>query len=168
MEPESEPYNRGPAKVHTYLYPHAMDCLVVFVPIDHSPTSIVVRVLHDGHVQALAIVAVCLMIVRHIPLLRADRASDWSHVWLHMVGLCLAQVRISGLMRSRLEIVWTVAIVVFSIVASATLSAILYAKLLTDEMCPKIETLDELGRSGMTVYVAQTITDIGGWYSNLE
>lgn len=53
MKPANETGHSSSSAAYVSLDPHSFDCLVVIVPQNQRSTSVIVRVLRDGHVQAI-------------------------------------------------------------------------------------------------------------------
>lgn len=63
---------------------------------------------------------------------------------------------------------WTVGLLVFSVTAIATLSAVIYQKLITDQSLEPIRTMKDLAESDITIYIADLYFEIGSWNEMIE
>lgn len=177
MQPASATHRSSdPPATYVDLDPHDFDCLVVIVPLDHRRTSVIGRMLHDGHVQAIGFAAIGYVLV--LQQLQGAWRLDQRlvYVWLYTLAVCLAQFDIGNHGRGRRlrqrhphwHSIWHWSIAGFSCVATAALGAIFYAKLVQPEVNDIIDSLAALGESGLTVYVAEPLLDIGDWFNRLE
>lgn len=146
------------------------------LPLSERPTNSVVQcILRDGQVQAL-IVGAIVFIVSHRVLLGSRNAT--SDVFLYTIGVCMSQIDLrypianlsSVRVRrwARIEFVWTWSLVVYSAIATAWLSAVVYVKIVSKPEWKNIDTLTELGDAGLTIYAADIFNGIGQWQNNLR
>lgn len=174
MKPANETGHSSSSAAYVSLDPHSFDCLVVIVPQNQRSTSVIVRVLRDGHVQAIGCASIGFVVA--LQTLRGAWRPDnrLAYVWLYTLAMCLAQFDIAEARRQRrghrsaVELIWHLSMILFSCVATATLAAIIYAKFVQHEVLANIDTLAELGESGLPVYVAELMYEIGDWFNNLE
>lgn len=161
MRPDN-PSNTDAA--YKFLDPHDFDCLLIIVPNTQHKTSIVIRVLRRGEVLAILLVFSLFGLTRIL--------INWSrnrNVISHMFNafaMCLAHKKVR--VGNRREIVWTVGLLVFSVTSTATLSAVLYQKLMTDQPSEPIRTMEDLANSDLTIYVAELFYELGSWSEMIE
>lgn len=144
----------------------------VIVPLGlRPPTSVVILVLQDGQVQAILLVAIVFAISRILLRLR----DSWADVFVYTIGLCLSQIAIrrsppsqARTRRARIEFVWTWSLALFSAIATAYLSVIVFVKIVSKPQFKSIDTLQDLANAGLTVYVPDIIDDTGDWMASLR
>lgn len=149
---------------YNFLHPHDFDCLTIIVPNTRKNTSIVLRVLRNG--EALAILLAFTVFLLTNILIKWPRDRSVSSHCLHTFGMCLAQSKLR--VRNRCEMLWTVGLLVFSVTAIATLSAVIYQKLITDQSLEPIRTMKDLAESDITIYIADLYFEIGSWNEMIE
>lgn len=90
-------------------------------------------------------------------------------MFFNTIGVCLAQNDSKTLvMSNRRELLWTVGILVFSVTSTATLSAVVYQKLMFEQLSEPIRTMADLAESDLTIFVADFFFEIGSWYEMME
>lgn len=163
---------------HEYLTPHNYDCLQIVVPRgDRPPVSVVHRILRDGQVQAIILAAIVLALYRHAVLGLRDRGM--VDVLMYTIGLCLSQVTIrktsaatvrhgDGSRAACVAFVWTWSLAVYSAIATAWLSAIVYLTIVSKPEWKFINSFDELREAGLTVIVPDWYNDIGDWRTHVR
>lgn len=148
---------------YDFLDPHQFDCLVILVPNGRRTTSIVLRVLRNGEVRTILLVFFLFCLTKIM--LRWSRARNVAAVLFGTVGQCLAQSSSKAtVVTNRREMLWTVGILVFSVTSTATLSAVVYQKLMFEQLTEPIRTMADLAESDVTIYVAEFFYQIGSWY----
>lgn len=146
-----------------YAYPYMFNCIQVVVPLDTGKVPVLWLVMKNGHVQALLPVML-LFIAARLFVQKRTLGSDLHAIWFRTIGICMAQIDI-GKSSNRLEMLWTIGLLIFSIIASATLGGIIYTKLVIVQTISNIDTLDELAKSNLKIFVVDFIYVIGEWTS---
>lgn len=70
--------------------------------------------------------------------------------------------------RARIEFVWTWSLAVYSVVASAYLSVMVYVKIVSKPEWNEIDTLAELSEVALTIYIPDILEDTGNWMECLR
>lgn len=155
---------------HEYLNPYNYDCLQIAVPHgNRPPISVIDRILHDGQVQAIILAAIAFAISRTMLGLR-DKEPD---VFLYTIGVCFSQIAIRPSLsmatrRARMQFVWTCSLAVYSAIATAWLSAIVYLKIVSKPEWTFIDSLDALCEANLSVIVPDWYSEIGDWRSHVR
>lgn len=153
------------AAPYQFLYPNSFDCLIIVVPNLHRTTSILLRLLHNGEVLAILLVFTTFLVL-NILIKWSNGGRDMATHGFQTFGVCMAQSRVR--VTNRREMLWTVGVLVFSLTSTATLSAVVYRKLMINQSWEPIRTMDDLAQSELTIYVADWFFDIGLRYDMME
>lgn len=146
------------------LNPHGFDCLIVIVPNVRHTTSILMRLLRNGQVAAILLVFAVFLLTNILIKWKRSR-NVFSHCF-SAFAMCLAQNRVR--VENRCEMLWTVGLLVFSVTSIATLSAVVYQKLLVVPISEPIRTMEDLAKSDVTIYVAELLFELGPWFEMIE
>lgn len=155
-----------------YLYPHRFDCLIALVPRRNVQVPVLLRVATNGEVQTIFIVYLAFVLaqlmIRKYPNAK-QIITIVNSVWFRTIGLCLAQTSDMDQSGDRLQLLWTVGLLVFSITSPVILAGVIYQSLVMAEWEPNIDTLDELVARNYTIYTVDILGDGGAaWLSNLK
>lgn len=161
MQPQTYKTNR----TIEYLYPYCFDCLVAILPKNHDRTSMLWRVIRNGEVQTILIVYVVFVFVQF---LISGSKTNIGSAWFRTIGMCLAQVTFSDMTANRLQFLWTVGLLVFSVTSPVVLAGVLYHNLVVEETVANIDTLDELVQLNKTIYNVDSVGDKGAWMNTLK
>lgn len=153
-----------------YLYPHKFDCIIALVPNTNLKIPVLLRVAQNGEVQTIFIVYLVFVVVQ-LMIRKYDiklLSSSLNSIWFQTIGICLAQT--SDIDTSdKLQLLWTVGLLVFSITSPVILAGVIYQCLVMEEWAPNIDTLDELVARNYTIYSVDILGDGGAsWLSSLK
>lgn len=160
-----QPQTYKPNRTLEYLYPYCFDCLVAIFPKNHDRTSMVWRVIRNGEVQTILIVYVVFVVVQF---LISGSKTNFGTAWFRTIGMCLAQMTFSDMTANRLQFLWTVGLLVFSVTSPVVLAGVLYHSLVVEETVANVDTLDELVQMNRTIYHVDSVGDKGAWMNTLK
>lgn len=160
-----QPQNYNQNRTIEYLYPYCIECLVVIFPKNHDRTSMVWRVIRNGEVQTILIVYVVFVFVQF---LISGSRTNIGTAWFRTIGMCLAQMTFSDMTANRLQFLWTVGLLVFSVTSPVVLAGVIYHSLVVEETVANIDTLDELVQMNRTIYNVDSVGDKGAWLNTLK
>lgn len=161
MQPQTYKQNR----TVDYLYPYCFECLVAIFPKNHERTSMIWRVIRNGEVQTIVIVYLVFVFVQF---LISGSKTNIGTAWFRTIGMCLAQMTFSDMTANRLQFLWTVGLLVFSVTSPVVLAGVLYRSLVVAETVANIDTLDELVQMNKTIYNVDSVGDKGAWLNTLK
>lgn len=151
----------------TFLYPHYKECLRIVVPHLKSEKQFAEKLGNDGTVQSICL-AIGLMFITKIILNRSCQASNWSHTLNVIFAELFGQKRPKA-SKKFWEKVWNVQLVLLAIFSTSFLSAISYQTLVSVKYVKQIDTLDDLIKSDLKIFVEESRSgDFDKWGGNLE
>lgn len=134
------------------LYPHDRDCLLVIVPKQLKVQNFLRKVVKHSDVQWMCCVLLTLVIVRII--IQRARMDEWFSIIFKTLQLFLVQGQMYN--RNAVEAAWTVILRCFSVVAIATISAILF-KSLVNVQPRQIDTVADLLAENIPVFIPESL-----------
>lgn len=129
------------------LFPHGIDCLTAIVPQQHQSHDFIRRLVTNANTMCICLTLLLftlwrLLLQKHI----------WNNVFLilfYTIGVFLNQSRIRN--DNRMKVAWDINLRAFSVLATTTLSAIVFKYLITADH-NDINTIDDLLESNLTIY----------------
>lgn len=162
-----QPLRTTDTKISTFLYPHYKECLRIVVPLIKNERQFAEKLANHSVVQSICL-SIVLMIISKIILHGSCRVRNWTHTFNVVLAELFGQKRPKASTKLW-EKVWTVHIFTIAIFSTALLSAISYQTLVSVKYVKQIDTLDDLIKSDLKIFVEKFRSrDFDTWGRNLE
>lgn len=150
-----------------FMYPHDTECLRIVVPRIKTEQRFAEKLSHNSIVQSICLTAL-LMFISKIMLNRSYDVHDWTVTFFSLLAVLFGQKR-QKVSPKLWETIWNAQLLLTVIFSTAALSAICYQTLVSVKYVNQIDTLNELIKSNLRVFVDKSKTsDFKAWGSNLE
>lgn len=148
------------------MYQHETECLRIVVPRIKTVQQFIVKLAKNSIVQLIALL-VLLMFISKIILNRSYHVHDWTITFFSILAILFGQKR-QQISNKTWETIWNGQLNLIVIFSTAALSAICYKSLISVKYVNQIDTLNDLIKSDLMVFVEKSrTTDFELWGQNL-
>lgn len=145
------------------LYPHEKDCLVIMVPKQSNLEHFLQKIIKNADIQSICIALILFTIVRII--IQRPSWKQWISIFIKSLGIFLNQDTLQN--ETSVEVAWDINLRGFSVLATITLSVIIYKNLISKEYV-EINTIEDLIASNLTIFAPNFLQNDDSFWSNLK
>lgn len=140
--------------MNQFLYPYDKECFRIVVPRITTEQRFFDKLSRNSVVQSIGILAI-IFLMSKIILNRSYRVHDWMMTFFTIFAVLLGQKR-PKISTKLWETQWNVLLLLSIIFSTAALSAISYQTLVSVKYIGQIDTLDDLKRSDLRIFVEKS------------